>query len=325
MKINIAIVGAGLIGRKRALSLPKETNLSIVCDTNKNIGLSFAKEFNCQYKKDWRNVVKDKNIKALIISTTNNWLASIAEKAILTGKHVLIEKPGARNLAEFNSIYRAYKKNPVVVMVGYNHRHHPSIIKAKELIDSQKFGEILFIRARYGHGGRLGYENEWRFIKEISGGGELLDQGSHLIDLVNFFTGPMNQVKGATGRLFWKSNLEDSAFFILSNEKKQIAHLSATCIEWKNIFSFEIMLKTAKIQIDGLGRSYGKEKLILYIMKPEMGPPDVEEFEFPNEDDSWKLENELFFKNICQKNYLDNSIKEAIYVLKIIEKLYKNN
>lgn len=323
--MNIAILGTGLIGRKRALSLPNNIKIAIACDVDENKGKAFSKDFNCQYEKDWHNIIEDKSIQALIISTTNNWLAPIAEKAILKGKHVLIEKPGARNLRELNQLYRTYKKNPVVVMFGYNHRYHPAIIKAKELIDSNKLGEIMFIRARYGHGARLGYEKEWRFQKEISGGGELLDQGSHLIDLTNYFNGKMNEVIGVTEQLFWQSRLEDSAFFILRNKQNKIAHLSATCVEWKNIFSFEIMLKTAKVQIEGLGRSYGQEKLILYKMKPKMGPPDIEEFLFPEIDNSWELENKLFFKNIRQKNYSDTNIKNAIYVLEVIEKLYKKN
>lgn len=323
--MNIAIIGAGLIGKKRASALPKNVNLSIVCDVDKIKGYKFAKDFNCAYEPNWKKVVNNPKIQALIISTTNNWLSPIATAAILKGKHVLIEKPGAKDLIGLKKILQTYKKNPAVVTIGYNHRYHPAIIKAKEIVNSGKFGPILFIRARYGHGGRLGYEKEWRFKKEISGGGELLDQGSHLIDLVNFFVGPMNNAKGVTGQLFWKSNLEDSAFFILNNEKGQIAQLSVTCIEWKNIFSFEIMLKTAKIQIDGLGRSYGQEKLILYEMKPEMGPPNIKEFNFSEIDNSWQLENELFLTNIRQKNYSVVSIEEAIYVLKIIEKLYLMN
>src|SRR3990167_10689126 len=202
-------------------------------------------------------------------------------------------------------------------MFGYNHRYHPGIKMAKKIIDSKKYGQVLFMRAKYGHGGRLGYEKEWRFDKDLSGGGELLDQGTHLIDLVNYFCDEMTQVLGVTGNLFWKSKLEDSAFFILKNKKGTIAQLSATCVEWKNLFCFEIMLKKAKIQIDGLGGSYGREKLTLYKMKPEMVPPDVEEFLFDEKDISWGQENKVFFNNIKNKNYSDKGINTARYVLTI--------
>jgi predicted dehydrogenase len=323
--MKIAIIGAGLIGRKRALALPKNVILSTICDVDEQRGKQFAKDFHCQYESDWKKVINNPHIDAIIISTTNNWLAPIAAAAINQKKHILMEKPGATSVLDFQQIILAQKKNPVVVMFGYNHRYHPGLLQAKEIVDSKKYGEILFIRARYGHGGRLGYEKEWRFQKNISGGGELMDQGSHLIDLVNYFCGTMETVTGFTETLFWKTDLEDSAFFILKNKKNQIAHLSVSCVEWKNIFSFEIMFKTAKIQVDGLGRSYGKEKLTLYIMKPEMGPPDVEEFTFPDEDVSWMRENEIFFDRIRKRDFSDNALQEALYVLETIDKIYTRN
>ncbi len=325
MNINVAIIGAGLIGRKRALALPKNVNISVICDVDEKRGKEFAKDFNCRYEPDWKRIVAGSEIQAVIISTTNNWLAPITAGAVRTGKHVLAEKPGAISASELKTVLAAHEKKPAVVMYGYNHRYHPGLLKAKSIIDSKKYGEVLFIRARYGHGGRLGYEKEWRFQKKISGGGELIDQGSHLIDLVNYFCGGMDTVNGFTEKLFWKSDLEDSAFFILKNKKGQIAHLSATCVEWKNIFSFEIMLKTAKIQIDGLGRSYGREKMILYKMKPEMGPPDMEEFVFPDEDLSWNMENKIFFEKIKNKDYSSASINDAIYVLETIGEIYRQN
>lgn len=323
--MNVAIIGAGLIGRKRALALPDDVKLAIICDIDNEKGTQFAQEFKCKFEPKWAKVVSDPDIEAIIICTTNNWLSPIASSAISYSKHVLLEKPGAKDMNELQKVYEAYKKNPVVVMVGYNHRYHPTLLKAKEIIDSKKYGGVLFVRGRYGHGGRLGYEKEWRFNKDISGGGELLDQGCHLIDLVNYYCGKMKVFAGVVETLFWDTQLEDSAFFLLKNAKNQTAQLSATCVEWKNIFSFEIMLKTAKIQIDGLGRSYGKERLTLYKMKPEMGPPDIEEFEFQEEDNSWRLENELFFQSIQQRNFSDTGIKDAIYVMKTIEKIYQRN
>ncbi len=323
--MKVGIIGAGLIGKKRAEALPHSIQLKTICDTNISKGKKLAKFFNCQFEKNWLSVVKDKEIEAIFISVTNNNLFKISKSAILRGKHVLIEKPGAINIKQLTDIRTVHKNNPVVVMYGYNHRFHPAIQKAKKFIDSNKYGSVLFIRAKYGHGGRLGYEKEWRFQKKISGGGELIDQGCHLIDLVNFFCGEMNQTSGFITNLFWKTKLEDAAFFHLRNKNKQIADLSVTCIEWKNIFSFEIMLQKAKIQIDGLGGSYGREKLTLFLMKPQMGPPKITEFDFDTEDNSWKKENNLFFKRIKQKDYNDSSIKNAIYVMATIKKLYQKH
>ena len=322
--MNIAIIGAGLVGRKRASALPKEVKLTTICDIDKQKAEDFAHDFKCESETDWTKVVRDPKIQALIVSTVNKHLSPIAKEAILEGKHVLVEKPGARNLEELKKVAKIYK-DKTVLMFGYNHRFHPGMKMAKKIIDSKIYGKLLFIRAKYGHGGRLGYEKEWRFNKDLAGGGELLDQGTHLIDLVNHFCGKMNEVCGLTNKLFWKSKLEDSVFFILSNKHGQMAQLSVTCVEWKNIFSFEIMLQRAKIQIDGLGGSYGREKLILYKMRPEMGPPEIQEFKFSEKDISWQEETKDFFDRIRKNIYSDKSIKDTMYVLSIVEKLYREN
>ncbi len=323
-KIKIAIIGAGLIGRKRAKALPQEVKLKTVCDVNLELAKSFAKEFNCLATNKVEEIFSDKEIEAVIIATPNGFLFELAVKAIDAGKHVLLEKPGGRNKKEIEDTYNAWKKKKGVVFFGYNHRFHPAIAKAKEIVDSKQFGPVLFMRAKYGHGGRIGYEKEWRFNKELSGGGELVDQGSHLIDLTNYFIGPLSKIKSSTNTFFWKTSLEDTAFLILENGK-QTSLLSVSAVEWKNLFCLEIMLEKAKLQVDGLGGSYGIEKLTIYKMKSEMGPPDLEEIKFDQPDNSWGLENKLFFEAIKNKDYSDKSFKQAFYVFDIIEKVYAEN
>jgi len=323
--IKVAIIGSGLIGNKRAKSLPKSFQVKVVCDIREESAKCLAEECCCGYDKSWEDVLENKEIDAVIIATANNCLTSIGVEAIKAGKHVLLEKPGARNPQEFKKLIEAHKKNPVVVRIGYNHRYHLALAKAKEIIDSKKYGEVMFMRARYGHGARLGYGKEWRFNPEISGGGELLDQGCHLIDLANFYVGEMETAIGFTEKMFWSKKLEDNSFFILRNKKGQIAHFTASCTEWKNIFVFEIMLEKAKIQVNGIGRSYGKETITLYKMKPEMGPPDVEEIDFPEEDVSWALENEEFFDAIRKKDYSDKRLREGYYAIQKVFDIYKFN
>jgi predicted dehydrogenase len=323
--IKVAIIGAGLIGRKRAQNLPDTAQLSVVCNRSLEKGKQMADEFKARFEPDWTKVVTNPEIDAVIVATTHEWLVPISIESIKNGKHVFIEKPGARNLEEFNTVIEAHKKNPVTISVGYNHRYHKPMIQAKQIIESGEYGPVLFARFKYGHGGRPGYESEWRFKKELSGGGLLMDLGPHLIDLTNYFVGPLNDVSGYIGNVFWKTDLEDVAFFTLKNKKNQFSHISVTCVEWKNLFSIEIMLRTAKIQIDGIGRSYGKEKLTLYTMKPEMGPPDEQIFHFPEEDTSWKYENEFFFDKIVKKDVTDKSLLDTQYVFKVISDLYKIN
>ena len=181
----------------------------------------------------------------------------------------------------------------------------------------------MFIRARYGHGGRLGYEKEWRANPALSGGGELLDQGPHLIDLSQWFFGKkLKHIASKVGTYFWDMPVDDNAFLLLESEDNKTAFLHVSCSEWKNTFSFEIYGKKGKLEISGLGGSYGIEKLIHYNMLPNMGPPETTVYEYPMADNSWLLEFESFIDDIENNRNSDCGLNEAGNVLEIIDKIY---
>ena len=183
----------------------------------------------------------------------------------------------------------------------------------------------MYIRSRYGHGGRPGYEKEWRAVPEISGGGELIDQGVHLIDLARWFLGDFEEISGFAATYFWDMPVDDNGFLLLKTPKKQVAFLHASCTEWKNIFSMEIYGKTGKLIIEGLGGSYGVERLSLYKMLPEMGPPETTIWEFPMADNSWQVEFTEFLTDIKLQRQCNPGIQDAYQALKIVEKIYKES
>ena len=226
----------------------------------------------------------------LIVATNHQSLSKVAKIAIDKKINVLVEKPGAINAAELQKIVSAAKSENVELRVGYNHRFHPGILAAYQEVQSQKYGQVQFIRARYGHGGRLGYEKEWRANKEISGGGELIDQGSHLLDLTQFLAGKTTLLFSDTPKIYWDMEVEDNAILYgeLENNGRFLLHASWT--EWKNLFSFEIFLKTAKIEVSGLGGSYGDVTIIIHHMESGLGIPIRKSEVFAGSDDSWKLE-----------------------------------
>jgi predicted dehydrogenase len=186
-------------------------------------------------------------------------------------------------------------------------------------------GDLMFIRARYGHGGRVGYDQEWRANPKLSGGGELIDQGIHLIDLAGWFLGGFKNVDGHATTYFWKMPVDDNAFLSLRTAKGQTAWLHVSCTEWKNLFSFEIYGRHTKLHIEGLGGSYGVEKLYHYQMKPEMGPPDTKLYEFPGPDESWRIEMMEFEKDIQLKRKPDAGLAEAHAALQVVEKIYRES
>ena len=322
--MKVGIVGCGGIGFRRAEAVSKidDLELSVVADISLERAKKLANEFGCESTEDYNNVVNS-DVDIIIISTTNDKLVEVAKAAIKNKKHVLIEKPAARNPKELKDLQDEAKDQEVKVKIGFNHRFHPAIMKAKEMVDQGLVGELMFIRARYGHGARKGYDKEWRAIPEISGGGEMLDQGSHIIDLSRWFLGDFSEAMGFSQTMFWDMEVEDNCFAILRTEKKQVAFLHASCTQWKNIFSFEIFGRTGQINIEGLGRSYGVETLKFYKMKPEFGIPDINIYEYPSDDDSWKKELEDFIKDIKEDRIPNGNLDDAMKTLKHVFEIYE--
>lgn len=323
--MNVAIIGCGLIGGKRAAHLGADDVLVAVCDVNEQAMARVAAGRACAGTTDWREIIGRSDVEAVIIATPHNLLAPITLAAVQAGKHVLVEKPAARSAAELAPVCEAVRaqNGRVVVKVGFNHRFHPAMLKARALIDAGTLGPLLFVRGRYGHGGRLGYEKEWRAQPELSGGGELLDQGMHLIDLARWYLGELRVLAGAVRTYFWKMPVDDNAFMLLETAAGQIAQLHVSWTEWKNLFSLEIYGRDAKLHIEGLGGSYGVERLAHYAMSPQMGPPATTIYEFPGADVSWKLEYENFKAAITGSAEVVGSLDDACRALCIVDTLYQ--
>jgi predicted dehydrogenase len=319
----VGIVGCGLVGHKRTQALGPNHQLVAAADIELERAESLASRYaGCGPFADWRAVVDHPSTEVIIVATTNDMLCEVASAAVRVNKPVLIEKPAARNLAELEPLIKAVASNKVPVKVGFNHRFHPALVKAREIWETGELGKLMYIRGRYGHGARVGYEQEWRAKPEIAGGGELLDQGVHLIDLSRWFAGEFSEIEGHVDTYFWNMAVEDNAFMLLKTTAQQVAWLHVSCTEWKNLFSFEIFGRTGKLQIDGLGGSYGVERLTHYQMHPEMGPPETVMYEYPGADMSWALEFDYFSQCIRDGVEPEGNLHDAAAALRIVEQLY---
>lgn len=316
------IVGCGVVGKKRAESLPKGTKLVGCFDSDLSNAGDFSQNFGVPSFSTLEELFSLENLSFIIIATQHDSLGKIARLAIHKSLPVFVEKPGAISFEELESVAKLSKSKNTLVHVGYNHRFHPAILKAQELASQNSIGPIMFIRGRYGHGGRIGYEREWRADKYKSGGGELIDQGVHLIEIVQFFLGEIVVDYAATPTYFWNMPVEDNVFISLVNESGNIAFLHASCTEWKNMFSLEIYGKYGKLDISGLGRSYGQESITLYRMSPDMGPPISETWEYPELDSSWQIEIRQFLDDIKYGTRKSDNLDSSLRVLKIIKDIY---
>ena len=322
--MRVGIIGCGLVGGKRARALG-EARLVACADavTERAEALARATPSLPQVSQEWRAIVDRADVDLVIVATPHHLLPEITLAAISAGKHVLVEKPAARKARELDPVLEAAKGAGALVRVGFNHRYHPAMRKAWRLSSEGAIGELMYVRGRYGHGGRIGYEKEWRAEPALSGGGELIDQGVHLIDLARWFIGDFSEVQGFAHTYYWNMKVEDNGFLLLKTPRGQAAFLHASCTEWKNLFSLEVFGRHGKLEITGLGGSYGTERLAWYRMLPELGPPETTIWEYPMPDTSWDVEFAEFLEDIRLGRQPAAGLSDARAVLQVIERIYE--
>lgn len=322
---NAAIIGMGKMGKIRrdiVESLP-DCHLKWVCDVE-------PKEGSFIYTDNPEMIFKDKGIDIVFVCTPNYLNADFIIRGLDSGKHVFCEKPPGTSTLNVLGIMEAEKRNPgLKFMVGFNHRWHRSVLEAKRLIDSGELGKILWTRGRYGKSVDKDFFSTWRAKKAYAGGGILIDQGIHMLDLFLMFCGDFEEVQAFCSDLYWHLDIEDNVFAIFRNSKGQVASLHSTMTQWRHLFSFEIFLERGYITINGLvtpSMSYGREEMS--IAQDRSLPPQAvwtEEVELKfSTDDSFEQEVKAFIEAI-EKNLpiTTGSSNDALRVMTLIEKIYK--
>ena len=324
--MRVGIIGLGRQGWRRAEAIKKTSDKIIIGATekiNENSKL-FSKSFGCEITDNWKDLVKRKDIDIVVICTPPNLHAKMAIAALKNKKHVLCEKPLALNIKQTETILKEVKKSGCKLKCGFNLRRHPAISLAKKWADKGLIGEPIFIRCRYGMIGREGYEKDWRMKKEISGGGELMDQGIHILDLSRWFLGEFSEVFGNLSTNFWKiSPLEDNAFLILKTKKGQTAFCHISWTQWKNLFSFEVYGKDGYLAIEGLGGSYGSEKLI-FGKRDFKKPFSQKIIKFGKKDRSWLEEWKEFILAIKKDRQPLGAGYDGLEALKLAKAVYES-
>jgi len=288
MSLRVGVVGCGLMGRKRTAALGEDVLVGAY-DVNQEAAVALAGDAACATLEDLLALAPD----VVIVATSHDQIAPMGVRALEAGAHVLVEKPAGIGVADVDRLAAAAAAAGRVVKVGFNHRFHPAIAQAVELARSGRFGDLMFIRGRYGHGGRIGYDREWRADPKTAGGGEMTDQGMHLLDLTHWLAGELPLHSALLRTSYWDMPVEDNAAILLGvpgDHHAPWATLHVTWTEWKNLFSLEITCRTGKLHVEGLQGSYGPQTLTVHAMRPELGPPDTEVFAFGREDVSWEAE-----------------------------------
>ncbi len=324
MALRVAIVGCGLIGRKRAEALDGDELIGCY-DVVEEARTSLAADHGGR-AFDTLEALLEQRPEVVVVAATHDDLAELSIAALEAGAHVLVEKPAGVSAGQIDAIDAVARRMGRRVKVGFNHRFHPGIHRAITEARSGVHGEIFHVRARYGHGGRVGYDREWRADVHRSGGGEIVDQGMHLLDLTHWLLGPLPLHDALLRTHFWNTEVDDNAVLVLGERGSRTdpwALLHVTWTEWKNLFSMEIYCRTAKLHVDGLVRSYGPQTLRIYRMKPELGPPEVEELSWPDEDRSWIEEWRHFRGALADGSPLLGDLDDARFAWQTIDRAYE--
>lgn len=328
--LNVAIIGYGKMGRIRHASLAKRDDCVVewICESDAACGAPDG----CHLARDPDVVLRNPDVDAVVMSTPNQFLAPFVVAALDAGKHVFCEKPPGRSVAELQEMIAAERRNPGTTLVfGFNHRHHASMIHAKAIIDSKAYGDVLWMRGRYGKSVDQQFFSGWRADKERAGGGIFLDQGIHMLDLFLMMVGDFDEAKAFVSNCYWKLDIEDNVFALFRNRKGQVASLHSTMTQWRHLFSLEIFLERGYITINGLKTSsntYGDETMT--IAKNRSTPPaadwtDEEHIVFPH-DDFWDREIDAFVRAVHDHTPIRvGSTDDAMKLMRLVELVYRDS
>ena len=307
-KINVGIIGLGKVGllRKDLILRHPAFTLKALCDVT-NPADSVISGY--QYFNNYQDLLAS-DVDAVFIATPNKYTPEIVIAALNRNKNVFCEKPPGMTVADVEHIIAAEKKSTGrVLKFGFNHRYHGAVMEAKKIIDSKKLGKILWIRGVYGKSGGLRFAKEWRSHRDLAGGGILLDQGIHMLDLFRYFLGDFSEIKSFVTTAYWDIDVEDNAFALLRTKGGQIAFIHSSSTQWKHTFNMEICLEGGYVNINGIlssTRSDGQGERLIVAKKEfeneaeSVGNPRESTTLF-DRDRSWEMEVEEFATCINNK------------------------
>lgn len=327
-KLRTAIVGYGKMGRIRHETMEKHGGFELVCVSEP----SDVSDVDVPVYKDHKDIFNH-DLDAVICCAPNRFIPDIVCQSLDRGLHVFSEKPPGRNQADVARMQAAETASEgKILKFGFNHRFHDAIQEVKALIDSEVFGKLYFMRGVYGKAGGSKYNENWRNDPSYSGGGILIDQGIHMLDLFLYFGGHFNEVKSFVQRQFWTEvPVEDNAFALLRSEDGVVATLHSSATQWRHLFKLELYLERGFMSVDGIlsaSGTYGTEVLTMAVTRRDgdglpTPNPELQQTSFTT-DRSWEKEIEEFYDAVARGVPLKHGTShDASAVMSIVEEIYQ--
>ena len=326
--LKVGIAGYGVVGKKRAYCIDVHPNLELVAICDKNLEESKSLKQGVIYHETYQDLLEEE-LDILFVCMSNNMTAEVTKAGLNKGFNIFCEKPPARNLEEMVSVIECERKNPgLKLMYGFNHRHHESVEEALDIVNSGDLGKVINIRGVYGKAKLITFNQpDWRTKRKLSGGGVLLDQGIHMVDLISLFAGDFDDVYSFISNDHWGYDVEDNAYAIMRSKDGVVAMINSSATQWRHRFNLDINLEKGSLILGGIlsgTKSYGAETLTVVFADPDFDQGDPEEqIKTYNKDPSWQKEIDLFTKSIIDNTDISSgSSKDAFKTLKLVSRIY---
>jgi len=328
---RVGIAGYGAVGRLRRRVIDEHPQLEVVSICDANLQETKARTDGVSYFSDYKSLLAAGSIDILFVCLPNYLAAEVVQAGLRLPAHVFCEKPPGRNLADIYAVMEVEKKaNGKKLMYGFNHRFHDSVIHCLEIIKKQTLGQVISMRGVYGKSNLQSSAktaqswSNWRTKRKLAGGGILLDQGIHMIDLIRLIGGDVDTINSIVTNDHWKEDVEDNAYVLLKTTKGVVAMIHSSATQWRHTFHLIINLTMGTITLDGILSSSGSysPEIIDLLSLDDDGNHVTSRKEF-KEDYSWKREVDEFVRCINNNESVsDGSSLEALRTMKIISKIY---
>ncbi len=330
-KLKVGIAGFGVVGNRRKHYIDLNPHMEVVAVCDQRFSENKTDDHGILCYQEYRSLLEN-NLDVIFVCMSNDMAAEVTIASLESGKHVFCEKPPARSLEEMNHVIKAEKENSQLkLMYGFNHRYHDSVKEALRILESGSLGKVINIKGVYGKAKLITFNQpDWRTKRELSGGGVLLDQGIHMVDLMLLFGKDFDSVHSFVSNNHWKYNVEDNAYAIMQSKSGVVAMLHSSATQWRHKFNLEINLEKGSLILSGIlsgTKSYGSETLTVLHADPDNDSGDPREILHKyNKDPSWAEEIDIFADAIINGgDILSGNSLDAFKSLRLVFQIYYND
>ncbi len=325
-KLKVGIAGYGVVGKRRRQFIDLNQHFQVVAVCDSYFKSSGVLDDGIRFYSNYRDLFQH-DLDVLFVCLTNDIAAEVTIAGLEHGAHVFCEKPPGRDVDDIARVMRAESRHPKLkLMYGFNHRYHDSIREAQRIVTSGELGSLLNIKGTYGKSKIISFESDWRTKRSIAGGGILLDQGIHMVDMMRMFAGEFTDIHSFISNSHWHHDVEDNAYAIMRTNEGVVAMLHSSATQWRHRFHLELCLTKGSIILSGIlsgSKSYGAETItVVYASEQDSGDPKEVKTRY-NTDPSWKDEIDVFAKAIVSnETIVSGSSKEALKTMELVYKIY---